>query len=102
LFFFKARQEPWSCCKLLEDKDLRGSKLFFSRLATWPTIQTSAAERFRSKAKFVLFKPLEATLLVPPLLAFAISFDCFRMLRAVVRKIVGMSLAPLLLAVVAI
>jgi hypothetical protein len=38
--------------------------------------------------------------LVPPLLAFAISFDCFRMLRAVVRKIVGMSLAPLLLTVV--
>ena len=38
--------------------------------------------------------------MVPPLLAFAISFDCFRMLRAVVRKIVGMSLAPLLLAVV--
>jgi len=34
------------------------------------------------------------------LLAFAVSFDCFRMLRAVVRKIVGMSLAPLLLAVV--
>jgi len=38
--------------------------------------------------------------LVPPLLAFAIPFDHFRMLRAVVRKIVGMSLAPLLLAVV--
>jgi hypothetical protein len=38
--------------------------------------------------------------LVPPLLAFAIPFDRFRMLRAVVRKIVGMSLAPLLLAVV--
>ena len=34
------------------------------------------------------------------MLAFAISFDCFRMLRAVVRKIVGMSLAPLLLTVV--
>jgi hypothetical protein len=34
------------------------------------------------------------------LLAFAIPFDRFRMLRAVVRKIVGMSLAPLLLAVV--
>jgi hypothetical protein len=38
--------------------------------------------------------------LVPPLLAFAIPFDRFRMLRAVVRKIVGMSFAPLLLAVV--
>jgi hypothetical protein len=38
--------------------------------------------------------------LVPPLLPFAIPFDRFRMLRAVVRKIVGMSLAPLLLAVV--
>ena len=38
--------------------------------------------------------------MVPPLLAFAIPFDCFRMLRAVVRKIVGMSLAPLFLAVV--
>src|SRR6267143_709945 len=50
--------------------------------------------------RVVLFKPLEATLLVPPLLAFAIPFDCFRMLRAVVRKIVGMSLAPLFLAVV--
>jgi hypothetical protein len=38
--------------------------------------------------------------LVPPLLAFAIPFDGFRMFRAVVRKIVGMSFAPLLLAVV--
>jgi hypothetical protein len=34
------------------------------------------------------------------LLAFAIPFDSFRMFRAVVRKIVGMSFAPLLLAVV--
>ena len=38
--------------------------------------------------------------MVPPLLAFAIPFDSFRMFRAVVRKIVGMSFAPLLLAVV--
>ena len=38
--------------------------------------------------------------MVPPLLAFAIPFDRFRMLRAVVRKIVGMSFAPFLLAVV--
>jgi len=38
--------------------------------------------------------------LVPPLLAFAIPFNRFRMLRPVVRKIVGMSLTPLLLAVV--
>jgi len=34
------------------------------------------------------------------LLTFAIPFNRFRMLRPVVRKIVGMSLAPLLLAVV--
>jgi hypothetical protein len=38
--------------------------------------------------------------LVPLLLAFAIPFDGFGMFRAVVRKIVGMSFAPLLLAVV--
>jgi len=38
--------------------------------------------------------------LVPPLLAFVIPFDCSRRLRAVVRKIVGMNLAPLLLTVV--
>jgi hypothetical protein len=38
--------------------------------------------------------------LVPPLLAFAIPFDGFGMFRTVVRKIVGMSFAPLLLAVV--
>src|SRR5258708_10450547 len=53
-----------------------------------------------SHSSYIFSIPLEATVLVPPLLAFAISFDCFRMLRAVVRKIVGMSLAPLLLAVV--
>ena len=34
------------------------------------------------------------------MLAVAIPFDGFRMFRAVVRKIVGMSFAPLLLAVV--
>jgi hypothetical protein len=45
-------------------------------------------------------KPPDAALLVPSMLAFAIPFDRFRMLRAVVRKIVGMSFAPLLLAVV--
>jgi hypothetical protein len=50
--------------------------------------------------RVVLFKPPDAALLVPPLLAFAIPFNRFRMLRAVVRKIVGMSLAPLLLAAV--
>jgi hypothetical protein len=38
--------------------------------------------------------------LVPPLLALAIPFDRFAMFRAVMRKIVGMSFAPLLLAVV--
>ncbi len=38
--------------------------------------------------------------MVPRLLSFAIPFDGFRMFRAVVRKIVGMSFAPLLLAVV--
>jgi hypothetical protein len=38
--------------------------------------------------------------LVPPLLPFAISFVGFRMLRSIAWEIVGMSLAPFLLAVV--
>jgi hypothetical protein len=47
----------------------------------------------------VLFNPPDAAPLVPPLLALAIPFDRFRMFRAVMGKIVGMSFAPLLLAV---
>ena len=55
LFFSSIRRSRGPVTKLLEDKDLRGSQVvlvFLSRLATLgPTIQTSAAERFRSKAK---------------------------------------------------